>query len=93
MGVEIEIEGQKFKTKIETLKVNTQYVVHLNGQRVFINVTLEKPDICGQLTTFKKVIKEGTESGKSKKNTEKTGGSSSPSGSGQQEKGSSHSSE
>ncbi len=93
MGVKIEIDGQKFKTKIATLKVNTQYVVHLNGYRVFINVTLERPDVCGQLTTFKKVIGGGTGSGKSKKSTGKTGGSSSPSGSGQRGKESSRSSE
>ncbi len=91
MGIKIELDGKKYNTKIEALHVNTQYVVYINGYRVFINVSLEKPDICGQLTTFKKVIGMGNEGGKSMKNIEQIVESSSPSSSGQQQKQSSRS--
>jgi hypothetical protein len=91
MGIKIELDGKKYDTKIETLHVNTQYVVYINGYRVFINVTLEKPDICGQLTTFKKVIGMGTEGGRSMKNIVQIAEPSSPSSSGQQQRESSRS--
>jgi hypothetical protein len=86
MGIKIEFNGKKYDTGIKELQVNTEYVVHIEGYNVFINVTVERPDACGQLGIFKKVIEKNIENGKSKKHTGKTGASSRRSRNGQQEK-------
>ncbi len=86
MGIKIKLDGKKYDTEIKELEVGTEYVAHIGGRTVLINVTLERPEICGQLEIFRKVIEKSTESGKSRRSTGKTGASSRRSSSDQQEK-------
>ena len=57
--LEIKLEGKVYKTPIRYLEPGNQYVVEINGLRVFINVSIERPALCSEAQSITKLLGVG----------------------------------
>jgi len=57
--LEIKLEGKVYKTPIKFLEVGNQYVIEINGLRVFINVSIERPALCSEAQSITKLLGMG----------------------------------
>ena len=56
-GIKIKFNGKTYYTGIPYLEVNNQYIAHIDGYRIFINVTLERPEVCGEIEIVDEYVK------------------------------------
>ena len=54
--LEIKLEGKVYKTPIKFLEPGNQYVVEINGLRIFINVSVERPALCSEAQSISKLL-------------------------------------
>ena len=57
--LEIKLEGKVYKTPIKFLEPGNQYVVEINGLRIFINVSVERPALCSEAQSITKLLGMG----------------------------------
>jgi len=57
--LEIKYGGKVYKTPIKYLEVGNQYVVEIEGLRIFINVSVERPALCSEAQSITKLLGMG----------------------------------